>query len=193
MFQGAFADLIQTGSCELMGVSTREALPNLSHQAASRPRGLGSPIPRSRRSVVVCPALALVLLALGGRSRTGANCNYGCNYLTGRGHSGVTPTRQKQHVAAGGGSATRFKFNLRRGAAVHVRSATRQSSLTGHWWMLANWDVLQPRVQPVRVSGSRRSGGLPTLLLPLPFGSGQDREGGLNLSGAHPSTLTGSR
>jgi hypothetical protein len=45
MFQSAFADLIQTGSGELMGVSTCGNLPNLSHQARSRPQGLGSPIP----------------------------------------------------------------------------------------------------------------------------------------------------
>jgi hypothetical protein len=50
MFQGAFADLIQTGSGELMGVGTREALPNLSHQAASRPRGLTSTFDGARGS-----------------------------------------------------------------------------------------------------------------------------------------------
>jgi hypothetical protein len=77
----------------LMGVGTCGALPNLSHQTRSRPQGLSSRIPRSLRSVVICRALALVLLALGGRSRTGANCNYGCNYRPGRDDADVPTVR----------------------------------------------------------------------------------------------------
>ena len=47
------------------------------------------------------------------------------------------------------------------------------TGLSGCRWMLANWDVLQPPLQPVCVSGSRRSGGLPMQFLPLLDGSGQ--------------------
>jgi hypothetical protein len=47
--------------------------------AAVQPRGLSSPIPCLRRSVVICSSLILGLLAAGGRSRTELKCNYGCN------------------------------------------------------------------------------------------------------------------
>jgi hypothetical protein len=82
----------------------------------------------------------------------------------------------------------RFRFDPGWFAAVRVRSVARQSSLPGCRWMLATWGVLQPRVRPVRVSGSRRSGGLPTLLRPWRCGSGQDREGGLTGPDDKPAT-----